>query len=155
MVAVGTIGIPVALGVAMLRYRLYDVDLVINRALVYSILTAILGVVYGGSVMLLQGTSRLLTGEQSSLAIVTSSLFIAALFTPLRRRVQIEIDRRFYRQQYDAAQVLAAFSVVARDEVDLQRLKDRLLEVIVETMQPDHLSLWLRDIEDGSAKHEP
>lgn len=151
-VAVGTVGIPVALGVAMLKYRLYDVDLVINRALVYSILTAILGLVYAGSVMLLQGASRLLTGEQSNLAIVTSSLMIAALFNPLRRRVQVEIDRRFYRRQYDAAQVLAAFSIIARDEVDLERLKDRLLEVVAETMQPAHLSLWLRDTGDGSSR---
>lgn len=144
-VATGTIGIPVAIGIAMLRYRLYDVDLVINRAVVYGLLTAMLALLYVGSVAILQGTFRLITGHQSNLAVMTSSLIIAALFNPLRHRVQTEIDRRFYRRRYDAVQVLAAFGTVARDEVDLERLEARLLEVIAETMQPTHVSLWLRD----------
>jgi len=144
-VATGTIGIPVAIGIAMLRYRLYDVDWVINRAVVYGLLTALLVLLYVSSVAVLQGTFRLVTGHQSNLAVVTSSLIIAALFNPLRHRIQNEIDRRFYRRRYDAVQVLAAFSAIARDEVDLERLETRLLEVIAETMQPTHVSLWLRD----------
>jgi hypothetical protein len=144
-VAVGTIGIPTALAIAMLKYRLYNIDLVINRTLVYGLLTAILGFVYLVSVMLLQDASRLLTGEQSNLAIMTSSLLIAALFNPLRRRLQTEIARRFYRQSYDAAHVLASFSTVVRDEVDLQQLTNHLLDVVNDTMQPSHISLWLRD----------
>jgi hypothetical protein len=113
--------------------------------LVYGLLTAILGFVYLVSVMLLQDASRLLTGEQSNLAIMTSSLLIAALFNPLRRRLQTEIARRFYRQSYDAAHVLASFSTVVRDEVDLQQLTNHLLDVVNDTMQPSHISLWLRD----------
>jgi hypothetical protein len=147
---VGTIGIPIAIAIAILKYRLYDVDLVINRTLVYSLLTVVLLLVYGGSVFVFQSLSRLVVGEQSNLAIVTSTLIIAMLFNPLRHRFQNEIDRRFYRQRYDAAQVLADFSAVSREEVDLQQLTEHLMGVVSETMQPSHISLWLRESEPRS-----
>ena len=136
--------IPIAAGVAILRYRLYDIDLIINRALVYAALTASLALVYFGSVVGLQYVFRSLGGGESSLAVVASTLLIAALFNPLRRRVQNFIDRRFYRGKYDAQRTLQAFSAVLRDETDLDRLAPELLVVVRETMQPEHVSLWLR-----------
>ena len=136
---------PVAVGVAILRHRLYDIDVLVNRALVYGALSALLAGVYFGGVVLLQGLARELTGqEESSLAVVVSTLSIAALFQPLRRWVQLSIDRRFYRRKYDAARTLQAFGVRLRDEVDLQELTGDLLGVVEETLQPAHLSLWLR-----------
>jgi len=136
---------PVAVGMAILRHRLYDIDVLVNRALVYGALSALLAGVYFGGVVLLQGLARELTGqEESSLAVVVSTLSIAALFQPLRRRVQLSIDRRFYRRKYDAARTLQAFGVRLRDEVDLQELTGDLLGVVEETLQPAHLSLWLR-----------
>ena len=137
-------GIPVAVGVAILRYRLYDIDLVINRTLVYAALTAALIIVYLGSVVGLQYVFRALGGGESSLAVVASTLLIAALFGPLRRRVQSLIDRRFYRKKYDARRTLQGFSAVLRDETDLDRLAPELLVVVRETVQPEHASLWLR-----------
>jgi hypothetical protein len=123
----------------------HDIDIIINRTLVYGVLTAALALVYFGSVVLLQTLFRLLTGEgQSQLVTVFSTLAIAALFTPLRRRIQAVIDRRFYRRKYNAVQTLAAFGVAARDEVDLNQLTGRLLQAVDETMQPAHLSVWLR-----------
>jgi hypothetical protein len=144
LTTVGLIGSPFAMGIAILRYRLYEIDLLINRTLVYGSLTAVLTVVYVGSVVALQYVFRTLTGEGSQLAVVASTLAIAALFIPLRRRIQSFIDRRFYRKKYDAARTLAAFSAKLRDETDLDTLSDDLVGVVDQTMQPAHVTLWLR-----------
>jgi hypothetical protein len=142
----GVAAIPVSIGTAILRYRLYDIDLIINRTLVYGSLTLMLALVYFGGVTATQTLFRYLTGQeqQPQLAVVVSTLAIAALFTPLRRRIQSFIDRRFYRKKYDARRTLEAFSVKLRDETDLEALNDDLVGVVVETMQPAHVSLWLR-----------
>ena len=144
LLGLGTI--PAATGVAILKYRLYDIDILINRTLVYGSLTALLVLVYIGGVATTQAILRVLTGqqEQPQLAIVVSTLVIAALFTPLRRRIQRLIDRRFYRSKYDARMTLEAFSARLRDETDLEALSDDLIGVVRETMQPAHVSLWLR-----------
>ena len=137
-------GIPVTVGIAVLRYRLYGIDLLINRALVYGPLSAMLALIYVGGVVGIQAVFRALTGQESTLAVVASTLAIAALFTPLRRRVQALVDRRFYRRKYDAAKTLAAFNSRLREETDLDSLGEEVLGVIKETMQPKHTSLWLR-----------
>jgi hypothetical protein len=133
-------GLPVAIGIAILRYRLYDIDILINRTLVYGSLTAMLVMAYLGGVTLLQYLFRMLTGQESQLAIVASTLAIAALFDPLRRRTQALVDRRFYRSKYDAAKTLEAFLGKRRDETDLDALNNELVEVIRGTMQPAYIS---------------
>jgi hypothetical protein len=138
---VGLAGLPMAIGIAVLRYRLYNIDRIINRTLVYGSLTAMLLAVYVGGIVLLQRIFVLLTGEKSTLAVVASTLLIAALFTPLRRRIQSFIDRSFYRRKYDAAKTLEGFSMKLRDETDLNALSEDLVGVVRETMQPAHGSL--------------
>jgi hypothetical protein len=135
--------INVAVGIAILRYRLYEIDILINRTLVYGSLTAMLIALYFGAVVLLQSVFVAFTGEQSTFAVVASTLLIAALFNPLRRRIQSLIDRSFYRRKYDAAKTLEAFSLKLRDKTDLEALNDELVGVVRETMQPAHVSLWL------------
>jgi hypothetical protein len=136
--------VPLSLSIGVLRYRLYDIDIIINRTLVYGSLTATLVALYFGGIVVLQRVFVLLTGQQSTLAVVASTLLIAALFTPLRRRIQSFIDRRFYRRKYDARKTLEAFSAKLRDETDLEALNNDLVGVVRETMQPAHVSLWLR-----------
>jgi hypothetical protein len=147
---------PVAVGIAILRYRLYDIDIIINRTLVYGSLTAILAGVYFGGVTATQALFRTLTGQQElpQLVIVASTLFIAALFNPLRRRIQSFIDRRFYRSKYDAAKTLEAFSIKLREETDLEALNEDLVGVVSETMQPAHVSLWLRPFAEMGRSRE-
>jgi hypothetical protein len=144
LVAIGGLGGPIAIGIAILRYRLYEIDTLINRTLVYGILTVMLVALYFGGIVVLQRVFVLLTGQQSTLAVVASTLLIAALFSPMRRRIQSFIDRGFYRRKYDAAKTLDVFSAKLRDETDLDALSDDLVRVVRETMQPAHVSLWLR-----------
>jgi hypothetical protein len=135
---------PIAMGIAILRYRLYEIDLLINRTLVYGLLTTTLVLLYFGSVTALQYLLSLLAGQGDTLAIVASTLAIAALFNPLRRRIQSFIDRRFYRRKYDARTTLELFGNRLRDETDLERIAENLAKVVDETMQPSHISVWLR-----------
>jgi hypothetical protein len=153
---VGLAGLPISIGIAVLRYRLYNIDRITNRTFVYGALTATLLTVYVADIVLLQRIFVLLTGQESTLAVVASTLMIAALFTPLRRRIQSFIDRRFYRRKYDATKTLEAFSAQLRNETDLEALSDDLVGVVRETMQPAHVSLWLglsrRFVEDAEEK---
>jgi hypothetical protein len=137
--------IPITVGIALVRYRLWDVDVVVRRTVGYAVLTALLLLIYFGSIVVLQRLFSDLTGEDSTLATILSTLLIAALFLPLRRRIQDAIDRRFFRGKYDATKVLGQFAATARDETDLDTLTAELLRVIQETMQPEHISLWLRE----------
>jgi hypothetical protein len=136
--------VPIAVGIAVLKYRLYEIDLLINRALVYGSLSAMLALVYVGGVVGLQALLRALTGQESTLAVVASTLAIAALFSPLRRWVQTFVDRRFYRRKYDAAKTLSAFNARLREETDLNALSADLVGVARDAVQPEHASLWLR-----------
>jgi hypothetical protein len=138
--------VPIAVGFAVLRYRLYDIDLIINRTLVYGSLTVLLALLYFGSVTVTQALFQTLTGQERlpQLVVVASTLVIAALFNPLRRRIQSFIDRSFYRKKYDARKTLETFSLKLRDETDLEALNNDLVGVVRETMQPAHVSLWLR-----------
>jgi hypothetical protein len=146
LLAVGAVGMPIAVGIAISRYRLYEIDILINRTLVYGTLTAMLAAVYFGGVATTQAIFHALTGqeEQPQLAVVVSTLVIATLFSPLRHRIQGFIDRRFYRSKYDARKTLEAFSAKLRDKTDLDALGADLVGVVRETMQPAHVSLWLR-----------
>jgi hypothetical protein len=141
-------GIPVAVGFAVLRHRLYDIDLIINRALVYGTLTTVLALAYLGTVGTLQYAFRSFSGGDSQLAVVASTLTMAALSSPLRRRLQGFVDRRFYRRKYDAARTLEAFSGRLREETRLDALRGEVARVITETVQPAHVSLWLRSDEE-------
>jgi hypothetical protein len=143
---VALLGLPVFTGIAIVKHHLYDIDLLINRTLVYGSLTTMLVAVYVGGIVLSQRVFVGLTGQEElpQLAIVASTLMIAALFAPLRRRIQAIIDRRFYRRKYDAAKMLSVFNARLRDETDLGTLSDDLVGVVRETMQPEHVTLWLR-----------
>jgi hypothetical protein len=145
--------IPLSIGVAILRSGLYEIDIIINRTLVYGSLTATLALVYVASVVSLQAALRVLTGQESTLAVVASTLAIAALFSPLRRLVQGFVDRRFYRRKYNARKTLEAFNSKLRDGTDLEALNSELVGVVTETMQPAHVSVWLRP--DTASKGKP
>jgi hypothetical protein len=152
IMSVSLLGLPVFTGIAIVRYHLYDIDILINRTLVYATLTATLALVYFGGVAGLQRLLSPVMGEGNGLAVVASTLLIAALFNPLRRRIQAFIDRRFYRRKYDARKILEGFSAKLRDETDLKALNDELVNVVRESMQPSHVSLWLRP--ETSSKDE-
>ncbi|HEV8043687.1 MAG TPA: hypothetical protein VGP38_00785, partial [Rubrobacter sp.] len=138
-------GVPISVGFAVLRYRLYDIDILINRTLVYGTVTATLALIYVGCVVVLQYAFRVLTGQETRLAVVASTLVIAAMFGPLRRLVQEFVDRRFYRRKYDAKKTLAVFSARLRNETDLEVLGGDLVAVAREAVQPAHVALWLRE----------
>src|SRR5215217_7229995 len=144
VVVAALVSFPISIGIAIVRYRLYDIDRIINRTLVYGALTVVLVAVYFGGIVVMQRTFVALTGQKSTLAVVASTLLIAALFTPLRKRTQRFIDRSFYRSKYDAAKTLEGFSMKLRDETDLEALSEDLVGVVRETMQPAHVSFWLR-----------
>jgi hypothetical protein len=143
----GMFAIPAGIAIAILRYRLYDIDIIIRRTLQYTLLTGLLVMVYFSSVVLLQGLVENLTGEQSPIVIVISTLGIAALFNPLRHRIQDFIDRRFYRKKFDAAQTLARFASLARNEVEIENITAALLNMVEESLQPEKVSGWLRNSE--------
>ena len=146
--------LPISIVVAVLRYRLYDIDIIINRTLVYSTLTAMLVALYFAAIVVLQRSFVILTGQQSTLAVVASTLLIAALFNPLRRRIQFFIDRSFYRSKYDARKTLEAFSTKLRNETNLEAVSGDLVAVVKETMQPAYASLWLRSETVGQRDRE-
>jgi hypothetical protein len=147
--------IPLSIGFSILRYRLYDIDVLINRTLVYGSLSALLALLYFGLIFVLQSLFQGVFHQNNTVAIVISTLVIAALFQPLRHRLQRFIDRRFYRSKYDSAKTLEAFSATLRSEVDLSQLREHLLNVVQETMQPAHVSLWLRSHEHEEKHQAP
>ena len=149
---VGIAGVPTAVGIAITRYKLYEIDILINRTLVYGAITSMLVALYFGGIVVLQRVLVLLTGEKSTLAVVASTLLIAALFSPLRRRIQSFIDKRFYRRKYDARKTLEIFSARLRNQTDLEALSDDLVGVVSETMQPTHVSFWLRPDRDPNGE---
>lgn len=144
--------VPITFGIAVLRYHLWEIDIIIRRTLIYSTLTAALALIYVGGVFVLQNLFLALTGQRSQLAIVISTLGSAALFNSLRRRIQDGINRRFYRNRYDAEQIVAAFSAATRNEVELERLIQTQMAIVKETWQPAHISFWLYHIPDRSSK---
>jgi hypothetical protein len=139
-------GLPLVIGIAVFKYRLYDIDLIIKRTLLYGLLTALLAVVYFGSVIVSQRVATRMVGHSSDLAIVLSTLVIAVLFNPLRLRLQHWIDRRFYRRRYDATQALQTFAATARNEVDVDELEQELNQLIQRTVQPSHVSVWTKKL---------
>jgi hypothetical protein len=145
---------PVTVAIAILRYRLFDVDILIRRTLQYSVISGLLALAYFGLIVVLQSIFSAISNQQSTISIVLSTLAIAALFNPVRRRVQDVIDRRFYRKKYDAAKVIAEFAATCRDETDLDKLTARLVEVVQETMQPESVSLWLKKTDDRRPRAE-
>jgi len=147
---------PIAIAIAIWRYRLFDIDLIIHRTLVYGVLTLSLAIVYFTSVILLGQVLSLFTGEnaRSTLAIVLTTLFIAALFNPLRYRIQNGIDRRFYRKKYDSARILEDYSAGLREEVNLDQLSEHLLKVVEDTLQPERVSLWLKPVQKVQDKKQ-
>ena len=147
--AAAFVGVPLAVGIAVLRYRLWDIDVIIRKTVLYGVLSALLAVVFFVLVVVLQAVFTQVTGRDSPAAVILSTLAIAALFTPLRRAIQGVIDRRFYRRKYDAEKVLADFAATARDETDLDRLTAELVRVIEEAMQPEFASVWV--MPSGSA----
>jgi hypothetical protein len=154
LVIASIVGLPVAMSIAILRYRLYQIDSLINRTLVYGSLTVVLALVYFCAIVVLHRVLIFLTGEESTLTVVASTLLIAALFSPLRRTIQSFIDSRFYRRKYDARKTLEAFSARLRNETDLNALSDNLVGVVGETMQPAHVSLWLRPPQERTIQSE-
>ena len=150
--AVGLGFFPISVVIAMIRYRLWDVDLIVRRTLVYALLTGLLALVYFGSVTLLSSLFTAVSGEQSALTVVIATLGIAALFNPLRHRLQTAVDRRFFRQKYDAQQVLARFAQTARDEVSLEALTAELTRVIQETIQPEQAAIWIKPVKFSNRK---
>ena len=148
VLGLGFVALPISIGFAILRYRLWDIDVLIRKTLTYAIVAALLAAVYFGSVILLQRVFATLSGQQSEIITVFSTLAIAALFVPLRNRIQGIIDRRFYRKKYDAQAVLQQFSVTVRDEMDLEKLTRSLMSVVNETMQPRSTSIWLKNLDN-------
>jgi hypothetical protein len=145
--------LPICLAFSIFRYRLWDIDVIIRRTLIYGTLTVFLALIYYGTITVLQGVVTSISGQESAAAVVVSTLVIAALFTPLRRRIQDLIDRHFYRRKYDTAEILARFAATAQEEVELEPLAENLLDVVDRTMQPEGVSLWLR--EGQGATFEP